>query len=563
MNKLLSLPIALIFSIVIISLSSCTKKSQPLAVVTPTVEPLPQDNLIEVYFNHSPANVYTEPYRQKTRLGDNLEQIIIDQINQAKYSIDIAVQEWRLPNIAKAVVARQKAGVKVRVILENIYHNTPVNLDKNSVDNQPKLSEYEKNSYNEYIKLVDLDQDGQITTAELNERDVITILKNHSVPVIDDTNDGSAGSGLMHHKFVIIDQKIAIVTSANFTTSDVHGDFGNINTLGNDNNLVKIHSPQLAKIFTSEFNVMWGDGPGGKSNSRFGVQKPFRPSQNLTIGDSYVQVKFSPTTSRQSWESSTNGIISKTLMKSQNNIDFALFVFSAQKLVDSLLLKHQQNVQIRGLIEPDYAYQYYSEGLDLLGLQMPQNCQITSDQKPWVKPINTLGVPNLIEGDRLHHKFAVLDSKIVITGSHNWTEAANSINDETLLVIENPVVAQHFQRQFDRLYSKGIFGVPESVIKSIKASQAKCQLPNNQSNNQSVTTNQQPANPNNAIKSSKINLNTATAEQLETLPGVGPKLAEKIIAHRQQKSFQSWADLEDVPGIGKKLIERWQNLVIF
>ncbi|MGL6281467.1 MAG: DUF655 domain-containing protein, partial [Microcoleaceae cyanobacterium] len=371
-------------------------------------------------------------------------------------------------------------------------------------------------------------------------------------PVIDDKNDGSEGSGLMHHKFVIIDQKIVIVTSANFTTSDIHGDFANINTLGNDNNLVKINSPQLAKIFTSEFNVMWGDGQGGKSNSRFGVQKPFRPTQNLTVGNSYVQVKFSPDSTRQSWHSSTNGIISKTLMKSQNNIDFALFVFSAQKLADSLLLKHQQNVQIRGLIEPDYAYQYYSEGLDLLGLQLPQNCQITADQKPWVKPINTLGVPNLIEGDRLHHKFAVLDGKIVITGSHNWTEAANHTNDETLLVIENPLVAQHYQREFDRLYSKGIFGVPESVIKSIKASQAKCQLPNNQS----AQTNQQPTNPNNVIKSGKINLNTATAEELDTLPGIGPKLAEKIILQRQQKPFQSWADVEDVPGIGKKLIER-------
>ncbi|MGL6284810.1 MAG: phospholipase D-like domain-containing protein, partial [Microcoleaceae cyanobacterium] len=230
MNKLLSLftsPVVLILSICLISMTGCGKKSQPLAVVTPTAEPLPQDNLIEVYFNHSPANVYTEPYRQKTRLGDNLEQIIIDQINQAKYSIDIAVQEWRLPNIAKAVVAKQKAGVKVRVILENIYHNTPVTLDKNSTDNQPKLSEYEKNSYSEYIKLVDLNQDGQITPAELNERDVITIFKNHNIPVIDDKNDGSEGSGLMHHKFVIIDQKIVIVTSANFTTSDIHGDFAN------------------------------------------------------------------------------------------------------------------------------------------------------------------------------------------------------------------------------------------------------------------------------------------------------------------------------------------------
>ncbi|MGB6166148.1 MAG: ComEA family DNA-binding protein [Geitlerinemataceae cyanobacterium] len=47
-----------------------------------------------------------------------------------------------------------------------------------------------------------------------------------------------------------------------------------------------------------------------------------------------------------------------------------------------------------------------------------------------------------------------------------------------------------------------------------------------------------------------MNLNTATVQELETLPGVGPALAQQIVAARQQQPFASLDDLDRVPGIG-------------
>jgi competence protein ComEA len=50
--------------------------------------------------------------------------------------------------------------------------------------------------------------------------------------------------------------------------------------------------------------------------------------------------------------------------------------------------------------------------------------------------------------------------------------------------------------------------------------------------------------------SAKINLNTATVEQLSAVPGVGPKLAARIVEHRQKEgSFRSVSELMNVKGI--------------
>ncbi|MBF2053507.1 MAG: ComEA family DNA-binding protein [Candidatus Sericytochromatia bacterium] len=68
------------------------------------------------------------------------------------------------------------------------------------------------------------------------------------------------------------------------------------------------------------------------------------------------------------------------------------------------------------------------------------------------------------------------------------------------------------------------------------------------------------AAPQGAQTIQKIDLNTASAAQLEAIPGIGPVTAERIIAHRQQYGiFQSPQDLLKVKGIGAKTLARIQG----
>ena len=65
-----------------------------------------------------------------------------------------------------------------------------------------------------------------------------------------------------------------------------------------------------------------------------------------------------------------------------------------------------------------------------------------------------------------------------------------------------------------------------------------------------------------ATAAAPVNLNTATAEQLATIPGVGPKTAERIIEYRQKNGgFKKVEDLMNVSGVGEKSFLKMKPLI--
>ena len=69
-------------------------------------------------------------------------------------------------------------------------------------------------------------------------------------------------------------------------------------------------------------------------------------------------------------------------------------------------------------------------------------------------------------------------------------------------------------------------------------------------------------NENTAKDSSTININTATLEELDKLPGVGEATANKIISHREENGqFKNIEDIKNVNGIGDKKFENMKELI--
>ena len=132
-------------------------------------------------------------------------------------------------------------------------------------------------------------------------------------------------------------------------------------------------------------------------------------------------------------------------------------------------------MKVRPPADPGFASRSISEVLDLLGVALPDRfCKLEAGNQPLPKPLKGIGTPRLARGDKLHHKFAVIDNKTVITGSFNWSPSAAHTNDETLMVIESPQLAAHFTREMDRMWRGAELGITARMRRKLKRQTRKC-----------------------------------------------------------------------------------------
>jgi len=135
---------------------------------------------------------------------------------------------------------------------------------------------------------------------------------------------------------------------------------------------------------------------------------------------------------------SPNGGVRQRLVRaieeSRRTIDIAVYSFTASELAEALYAAKARGVRIRVLVDRERAE---AGGSGIRGLRLNG---IT---------VRSLGVP---EQSLMHHKFAVFDERLVVTGSYNWTNSAEHANYENLVVLEEPAVVARFQQEFRRLW---------------------------------------------------------------------------------------------------------------
>ena len=193
----------------------------------------------------------------------------------------------------------------------------------------------------------------------------------------------------------------------------------------------------------------------------------------MQVGDIRLDVLFSPHPKRD--RNHGLNLLANQLKAAKKSIDLALFVFSAQQLTNALQEQIERGIEIRLVADPGFASRPFSEVLDLLGVTLPDHtCKVETGNQPLEQALREVGTPRLARGDKLHHKFAVIDNKTVITGSFNWSPSAAHTNDETLLVIHSTQLAKHFTREMDRLWDTAEMGITPRIQRKLDRQKIRC-----------------------------------------------------------------------------------------
>nr|XP_028562772.1 mitochondrial cardiolipin hydrolase [Podarcis muralis] len=130
-------------------------------------------------------------------------------------------------------------------------------------------------------------------------------------------------------------------------------------------------------------------------------------------------------------ESALGRLLARVL-SARRSLDLCVFAFSNPQLGRAVCLLHQRGVHVRVVTDTDYMALKGSR----IGELRRAGIQVRHDQ----------------DSGYMHHKFAIIDKKMLITGSLNWTTQAIQNNRENLLVVEDRDCVNLFLAEFERIW---------------------------------------------------------------------------------------------------------------
>ena len=353
--------------------------------VVPMITASLSSGVIKNYFNRAvdatlalPGNVAV------SALSGAAADTLARYIGRATQTLDIAIYNWNNSVILNAVNQAHARGVRVRVIYEDDNANVSV---------------------------------GQLTTA---------------IPRIARPNTtGSTTSSIMHNKIVIIDAENTNPNipwvwtgSMNWTSAQLATDA---------NNVIAIQDQGLARVYTIEFEEMWGSKTATPGVSLFGSRKTDNTPHHLMIGGRHVESYFSPT-------DNVNGRLLEAIGTADNDLHFESMLITRADLARAI----SNQITTRNIAG-------CSDGL--------VNDTSGTAGYPFRLMKPTMGNRLIIKRSGagfgiMHHKTLIVDAgasqsdPTVFVGSHNWTLSADTENDENTLVVHDAHITNRYYQEY-------------------------------------------------------------------------------------------------------------------
>jgi phosphatidylserine/phosphatidylglycerophosphate/cardiolipin synthase-like enzyme len=249
----------------------------------------------------------------------------------------------------------------------------------------------------------------------IDDREVQQI-KDSGIPVVGDQHES-----LMHNKFVVLDRLDVWTGSMNFTVGAAYKD---------NNNLIHLRSTEIAQDYTTEFEEMF-------THHLFGSDAMAdTPYPKQTINATPVEIYFSP-------DDKVAKRILEILNATQSSINFMAYTITSNEIGNAIIQRAQAGIPVSGVMDENQVITGQGSEYDLF---MQSGLNVRLD-----------GNPNGL----MHHKVFIIDGKIVITGSYNFTASAEEENDENVVIIFSPEVAKKYLEEFQRIYTQT--QMPETV----------------------------------------------------------------------------------------------------
>jgi phosphatidylserine/phosphatidylglycerophosphate/cardiolipin synthase-like enzyme len=218
--------------------------------------------------------------------------------------------------------------------------------------------------------------------------------------------------------------------------------------------------------------------------------------------------------------------IIKDINQAETSINIAMYTFTDKEIALSMANAQQRGVKVRVYLDRSQIGSTYSISRFLV--QNGIKVRISTN--------------NYI----MHNKFAIIDNHLLLTGSYNWTFAANNKNEENLMVIDDPEIIEIFQNQFVNLWTH-------------KYSPERTKALFNKAKVDILTVFPPPAQS----ETKTININSSSPEELTSILQISEPLAQKIIALREELGgFKDPKDLTQLPEITNLEWKEWEEEVI-
>lgn len=136
--------------------------------------------------------------------------------------------------------------------------------------------------------------------------------------------------------------------------------------------------------------------------------------------------------------------IIREIGQAQREILVAVYAFTSDELAGALVKARQRGVKVQVVLDQEFdATNENSMGSFLEHHGLP------------VRRLSGLNKGGERGTGLMHEKFAIIDRKVVLTGSYNWTASADSFNDENLLLfLDAGPLAEEYRKEFFRLWGK-------------------------------------------------------------------------------------------------------------